>query len=208
MYQKTPYIEALQNGALGAVLRSELPFIHKMLRYTPIKRAQQISKADDVIHERGSLAVKYMRGDNGSTLNVFGQMLEASDDSEKTLLTGDDVREEAKNFIMAGSDTTAVTLTYLVWAVLKDPALQDILEKEVAQMSDDLDLGELEAAPILNSVINETFRLYGAAPSSLPRVVPSQGMEVGGYHIPAGVEVSTQAYTTHRDPSVWTDPLQ
>jgi cytochrome P450 len=95
-----------------------------------------------------------------------------------------------------------------VWAVLKNPELQDMLENEIAQMSDDLNLAELEAAPILNSVINETFRLYSAAPSSLPRVVPSQGMEVGGYHIPGGVEVSTQAYTTHRDPSVWSDPLR
>jgi cytochrome P450 len=174
----------------------------------PIKRAQQISKADDVVYEHGSLALKYMREDDGSTLNVFGQMIEASDKSEKTLLTSDDVREEAKNFIIAGSDTTAVTLTYLVWAVLKDPNLQNMLEQEVAQLSDDLDLAELEAAPILNSVINETFRLYSAAPSSLPRVVPSEGMNVGGYHIPAGVEVSTQAYTTHRDPSVWSDPLR
>jgi cytochrome P450 len=179
-----------------------------MLRYTPIKRAQQISKADDVVYESGSLALKYMRSENGSTLNVFGQMLEASDNSEKTSLTGDDVREEAKNFIIAGSDTTAVTLTYLVWAVLKDPALQNMLEEEVAQLSDNLDPVELEAAPMLNSVINETFRLYSAAPSSLPRVVPSQGMEVGGYSIPGGVEVSTQAYTTHRDPSVWSDPLR
>jgi cytochrome P450 len=208
LLQKTPYIDALQNAALGAVLRSEVPLIHKLLRYTPIKRAQEISKADDVVYEHGSLALKHMRGENGSTLNVFGQMLEASDNSEKTLLTSDDVREEAKNFIIAGSDTTAVTLTYLVWAVLKDSNLQNLLEEEVAQLSDDLDLAELEAAPILNSVINETFRLYSAAPSSLPRNVPSHGMQVGGYHIPGGVDVSTQAYTTHRDPSVWSDPLQ
>lgn len=179
-----------------------------MLRYTPIKRAQQISKADDVVYENGSLALKYMRGENGSTLNVFGQMLEASENSEKTLLTGDDVREEAKNFIIAGSDTTAVSLTYLVWAVLKNPDLQKMLEEEVAQLSEELDLTELEAAPVLNSVINETFRLYSAAPSSLPRVVPSHGMEVGGYHIQGGVDVSTQAYTTHRDASVWPDPLR
>lgn len=182
--------------------------MHKILRFTPIKRAQQISKADDVVHEYGALALQHMRGDNGNTLNVFGQMLESSDSQEKALLTGDDVREEAKNFIIAGSDTTAVTLTYLVWAVLKDPDLQTRLEEETAQLGDELDIAELEAAPILNSVIQETFRLYSAAPSSLPRVVPSQGMVVGGHHIPAGVEVSTQAYTTHRDPSIWSDPLR
>jgi cytochrome P450 len=182
--------------------------VHKILRYTPIKYAQQISKADDVVYEHGALALRHMRDDNGNTLNVFGQMLAASESQEKGLLTSDDVREEAKNFIIAGSDTTAVTLTYLVWAVLKNPDLQTKLEGEMAQLSDELDMAELETAPILNSVIQETFRLYSAAPSSLPRVVPSQGMLVGGHQIPGGVEVSTQAYTTHRDPSIWADPLR
>jgi cytochrome P450 len=182
--------------------------VHKILRYTPVQYAQQISKADDVVYEYGALALQHMRGDNYNTLNVFGQMLAASDSQEKALLTDDDVREEAKNFIIAGSDTTAVTLTYLVWAVLKNPDLQTKLEEEIAQLSDALDIAELETAPILNSVIQETLRIHGAAPSSLPRVVPSQGMVVAGHHIPGGVEVSTQAYTTHRDPSIWSDPLR
>jgi cytochrome P450 len=69
-------------------------------------------------------------------------------------------------------------------------------------------LAELEAAPILNSVLNETLRLYGAAPGALPRIVPSRGLAVGEHHIPAGVEVSTQAYTNHRDPAVFPDPLR
>ncbi|KAH3908839.1 hypothetical protein HBI56_072200 [Parastagonospora nodorum] len=203
----TPYIKAIQMATFGAVLRSGAPLVHKVLRYMPIKRAQEISKADEVIFEHGSIALKHMRGDDGNTMNVFGQMIEASDNSEKSLLTGDDVREEAKNFIVAGSDTTAVTLTYLIWAVLKNPEVQHKLEEELAKLGDELDLTELETAPILNSIILETLRLYSAAPGSLPRDVPSQGMVVSGYHIPAGFEVSTQAYTTHRDPSVWPNPL-
>jgi len=190
------------------MLRTELPLVHKILRYTPIKRVQEITKSAHVIFEHGSLALKHMRSDDGNTMNIFGQMIEASENSEKSLLTGDDIREEAKNFIVAGSDTTAATLTYLVWAVLKNPEIQRKLEEEVAKLGDKFDLAELEAAPILNSVILETLRLYGAAPGSLPRDVPSEGMIVNGYHIPAGFEVSTQAYTTHRDPSIWPDPLR
>ena len=74
--------------------------------------------------------------------------------------------------------------------------------------SDALDMAELENAPLLNSVIEETLRLYGAAPGALPRIVPSQGMTVAGYHLPAGTEVSTQAYTLHRDPRLFQEPLR
>ena len=182
--------------------------MYKLLRYLPIKRAKQIATADDIIYDHGAHAIKNMRSGNGNSLNLFGQMLAASDSEEKMSITDDDIRPEAGNLIVAGSDTTAVTLTYLVWAVLKHPDLQTQLEEEVAQLSDELSMAELEAAPVLNSVIEETLRLYGAAPGALPRVVPTQGMTVGGYDIPAGVEVSTQAYTSHRDPRIWPEPLR
>ncbi|KAH7075574.1 cytochrome P450 [Paraphoma chrysanthemicola] len=204
--QQTPYIDALQSALLGGVLRAEMPIAHTVLRYTPNKRAQQIATADDVVYDYGAYAIRNMRSGNGNALNLFGQMLAASE--EKVSLTDKDVREEAGNLIVAGSDTTAVTLTYLVWAVLKQPELQAMLEEEVGTLSDNLTMAELEAAPIMNSVIEETLRLYGAAPGALPRTVPTQGLSVGGFHLPAGVEVSTQAYTNHRDPLVFPDPLR
>ena len=182
--------------------------MHALLRHLPFKGAKLIATADEIVLDHGALAVRNMRNRQGNTMNLFGQMLAASDDFEKVTLTDRDVQDEAGNLIIAGSDTTAVTLTYLVWAVLKDTALQTRLEDEVAGLSADLDLAELENASLLNSVIEETLRLYGAAPGALPRTVPKQGWNINGYDLPAGIEVSTQAYTLHRDPRVFQDPLR
>ncbi|KAL1795198.1 hypothetical protein ACET3X_007014 [Alternaria dauci] len=204
--KQTPYIDAIQAALLGSILRSELPTVYSILRYMPFKRVRTIVTTDDVVYGYGGRAIQNMRNHNGNTMNLFGQMLAACEASEKVSLTDKDIREEAGNLIVAGSDTTAVTLTYLVWAVLKQPDLQTRLEDEIAQLSDELTPGELEAAPVLNSVIEETLRLYGAAPGALPRIVPKQGTTIGGYHIPGGVVVSTQAYTNHRDPSAFPDP--
>ncbi|KAF9698457.1 hypothetical protein EKO04_003425 [Ascochyta lentis] len=206
--KQTPYIDALQAALLGGVLRSELPLVHTMLRYLPMKAAQKMVTADDVVYDHGAVAIHNMRSSQGSNTNLFGQMLAASDDYEKAALTDKAVRGEAGNLIVAGSDTTAVTLTYLVWAVLKNSALQAHLEVEVAGLSDQLDLTELENSPLLNSVIEETLRLYGAAPGALPRIVPSQGMIVAGHQVPGGTEVSTQAYTLHRDSRIFQEPLR
>lgn len=164
--------------------------------------------ADEVVYEHGAVAIQNMRSGQGNNMNLFGQMLAASDDYEKAALSDTSIRDEAGNLIVAGSDTTAVTLTYLVWAVLKDPALQIRLEEEVAGLSEQLDVVELDNAPLLNGVIEETLRLYGAAPGALPRTVPSQGMTVAGYQLPAGTEVSTQAYTLHRDSRLFQEPLR
>jgi cytochrome P450 len=198
----------LQLALLGGVLRAEFPFVHSLLRYLPLEGVRKMVTADEVVFEHGAVAIQNMRSGQGNNTNLFGQMLAASDDYEKVALTDKSVREEAGNLIVAGSDTTAVTLTYLVWAVLKDPVLQARLEEEVIGFSDALDMAELENAPLLNSVIEETLRLYGAAPGALPRIVPSQGMTLAGHQLPAGTEVSTQAYTLHRDPRLFQEPLR
>ncbi|KAI8934744.1 hypothetical protein NX059_008432 [Plenodomus lindquistii] len=204
--KQTSYIDALQATLLGGIIRSELPLVHALLQYAPIEKVRQIATADVVVFEYGALAIRNMRSGGANMQNLFGQMLAASDNQEKTTLRDEDVRHEAGNLIIAGSDTTAVTLTYLVWAVLKHPDLQRQLEEEIAGLSEELNAGELEAAPLLSSVIEETLRLYGAAPGALPRIVPSQGLTINGYHIPGGVEVSTQSYTNHRDPQIFPEP--
>lgn len=198
----------MQAALLGGVLRCEFPLVHTILRYLPLEGVQKMVTADDVVYDHGAIAIHNMRSGQGNNMNLFGQMLAASDNYEKAALTDKAVREEASNLIVAGSDTTAISLTYLVWAVLKDPALQTRLEEEVAGLSDQLDMAELEDAPLLNGIIEETLRLYGAAPGALPRIVPSQGMIVAGYQLPAGTEVSTQAFTLHRDSRIFQEPLR
>lgn len=195
---------------MAGILKSELPIVFEILRRIPLAGPRKFTTADNVVLEYGGNAIRAMKSASGNVTNLFGQMVAASESEEKAqvALKDEDVNQEAGNLIIAGSDTTAVTLTYLVWAVLKQPELQAQLEGEVGSLSHDLTLAELEAAPLLNSVIEETLRLYGAAPGALPRVVPSQGLTVAGYHIPGGVEVSTQAYTNHRDPQVFSDPLR
>ncbi|OQE12795.1 hypothetical protein PENFLA_c062G09343 [Penicillium flavigenum] len=93
---------------------------------------------------------------------------------------------EAGNLIVAGSDTTAVTLTYLIWVILSHPSLRLQIEKELISLGDDYDEADLESLPVLNATITETLRLYGAAPGSLPRTVPEGGVTLSGFYIPAG----------------------
>ncbi|KAI3532263.1 cytochrome P450 [Colletotrichum filicis] len=64
----------------------------------------------------------------------------------------------------------------------------------------------LEKLPLLNAVIEETLRVYGAVAGNLPRSVPPGGVTLGGFFIPGGIVVETQAYTLHRNPNVFPDP--
>ncbi|KAI0170736.1 cytochrome P450 [Pestalotiopsis sp. NC0098] len=200
------YIDGLQNALLASGLRGELPWIEAVLRVVPLPSVRRILQSDQVVFDHGARAVSNLRQVGGSQ-NLFGQMLAQSDSQEKQDDLSDlSVRLEASNFIVAGSDTTAVTLTYLVWAVLKRPDLQQRLEEEVGKLPSDFTDEDLEKLPLLNSVIEETLRLYGAAPGALPRVVPEGGATLAGHYLPAKTVVTTQAFTLHRDPAIFPDP--
>ncbi|KAL1610837.1 hypothetical protein SLS60_002508 [Paraconiothyrium brasiliense] len=206
--RQTPYITAVQSVLLGSVLRGEAPLLWHVAKYIPFGKLYAITQAEGVVMQHGSRAIHNMRREGGGVQNLFGQM-EAAAEKDDGSITDEEIKREAGNLIVAGSDTTAVTLTYLVWAVLKQPELQRELEAEIGGLSEALQLEELaKDAPLLNSVIEETLRLYGAAPGALPRSVPTEGAVFGGYRVPGGVEVSTQAYTFHRHPDLWADPLR
>lgn len=127
-------------------------------------------------------------------------------DSDKNGLPHDEIKKEAQGYIVAGSDTTAVTLTYLTYAVCGNSRVRDKLVVEVTALTEPIHDNDLRNLPYLNMVISETLRLHTAVPFGLPRTVPSEGFNFNGYFLPGGATVSTQSYSLHRDPRVFPDP--
>lgn len=211
--EKNDYVRAVELTAAQNTLRYELPWLHRLLSWLP--ESLQPPRGPDaqlVLREYGLRAVAGLRskadadGAEART-NLFKGVLDAAEAGEEWL-TEAAVQADAKSMIFAGSETTAVTLTYIVWAVLKRPELRARLEDEVAALDPGFDDAVLEGLPLLNAVIDETMRLYAAVPGQLERVAPPGGATLEGYFIPGGIVVGTQAYTLHRDPEVWPDPLR
>lgn len=57
----------------------------------------------------------------------------------------------------------------------------------------------------LQNIVLETLRMYPAVPLLLPHF-SSEDCKVGGYDIPSGTMVLTNAWAMHRDPELWEDP--
>lgn len=189
----------------GSGINAELPFIGFIARYLPIASLKSMFLPTDYLSTYGRRAITNARATSVSSRNIFAGIIAESEKGSATL-TEEDVVTEAANLIVAGSDTTAVTLTYLVWATLSNPKLQRELEEEVARLDEEYNDAALEKLPLLNATIKETLRLYGAAPGSLPRSVPAGGATLASCFIPEGTTVSTQSYTIHRDGDVFPDP--
>lgn len=132
------------------------------------------------------------------------------------------IASECYDHLAAGFDTSGITLTYLVHELSQRPALQKALRKELLTLSPPLtaaaaadapalpDYKALDALPLLHAIMQETLRRHPAIPGPQPRVTPpstSLGPPGHEFHdIPAGVRVSCQAYSLHRNDAVFPDP--
>ncbi len=170
-------------------------------------------QADLRVQEYGRVAVTNAKSRDISKENVFSRMLAQwdndGDQKKGPVLSEYEVAFEAGGFIVAGSGTTAVSLTYLVWAVLCHPDVQRKLEAEVSVLEPGYTDAQLERLPYLNAVIDEALRLYGAAPGSLPRQAPKGGVTLhGGYFVPEMTTVSSQAFSLHRNEDIYPHALR
>jgi cytochrome P450 len=123
-----------------------------------------------------------------------------------------DAASEMLDHIGAGHETTAFALACTLAAMSARPDLQRELRESLKPLMEEregwklpkLEGEGLETHPLLNAVIKESLRLYTPIPGSQPRVAP-RDIEMLGHVVPAGTEVSAQAWSLHRDPAVWKD---
>lgn len=120
-------------------------------------------------------------------------------------MTIEEIQSDARVFIVAGTDTTSNTLTYLVWSVCHHTEVKAKLMEELNSLPEGYTDEDLQKLPYLANVIEETLRLHPVVPSALPREVPPSGASLAGHWVPGGVTVSCQSYSMHRDPQAFPD---
>lgn len=216
--QKNQYARDLERvGRVGA-LRSVFPWLANANIPLPLFRQAKEAGQNMKLYATESLDRYRHLVDANPDLaqqTLFTKLFKAEKDDT---LPFNEIRDEAVSYIVAGSDTTANTLTFLTWSVSRDAALRKALVDELRTLPADFTESQLRDLPLLNHIIDETLRLYSAAPSSLPRVVPPGGVELAGYWFDEGTTVETQAYSLHRGdafpdpgafiPSRWEEPTK
>jgi cytochrome P450 len=100
------------------------------------------------------------------------------------------------------SDTVAITMTGILYYLMRYPDYQRRLQEEFDQTKDShdgSDVPDLVKLPLFNGIINESLRLHYAGPSGFPRITPPEGIRVGETFIPGNVNVKVPFYAVFRD---------
>lgn len=122
------------------------------------------------------------------------------------------IRSELLNILIAGRDTTASLLSNVWFELSKRPDLWSILRNEIdtTLSGSPPTYEELKDLRYLHAIIRESLRLYPILPLNARIALVDTKLPVGGgpngtspVFVPKGQIVSWNAYTMHRDKSVY-----
>ncbi|XP_046443689.1 cytochrome P450 3A16-like [Daphnia pulex] len=110
-------------------------------------------------------------------------------------------------FLLAGFDTTATTLTNIIFLLALNPEIQNRLHQEITnklKISGEVNHDILIDFPYIDQVINEVLRVY----PPVPRVERECNKDVtyNGIEIKKGTMITVPSFALHYDPDSYPDP--
>jgi cytochrome P450 len=145
------------------------------------------------------------RKDERDSGDLLSMLMQARDE-DGGRMNDKQLRDEVMTFLLAGHETTALTLSWTWHLLAQHAAVEDQLQAELERVLGGRapEFSDLQALAFTERVIKESMRLYPPA-WSLARTVVS-GFELRGYQIPAGANVVMSQWIMHRDPRYFADP--
>jgi cytochrome P450 len=156
---------------------------------------------DDIVAER--------RGTHGNP-----ETDEGPDDLLSILLRAQDrgeqsdaqIRDEVMTMLLAGHDTTALTLTYTWYLLSQHPESERRVHEEIGDVLDGdrptmADVGDLD---YVERVVDEAMRLYPPVYTMFREA--KADVELGGYRIPEGAAIMLSQWAMHRSERYWDRP--
>jgi cytochrome P450 len=144
-------------------------------------------------------------GQSSGRMDLLGTLLTARRE-DGSPFTDTEIGDELATFMLAGHETSAVTLAWSLALLSAYPAARDQLEHEVDTVlgGREPEAADIDRLPWTTAVIAETLRLYPPAWTIERDSIADDN--VAGVRVPAGSTVAVPPYLIHRHPEFWPDP--
>lgn len=180
------------------------PIINKWVNIIPYFAKMQKSGdtwEDIVWHNAMQRRRRYEAGEK---LDDFFSALMDDKASKPHELEWGEVSAEINIMMNAGSVTTAIAITNVMYQLLKNPQTLEKLREEIDSVYDSEDevvasYDKVKHLPYLRACLDESLRIFPPTSHGLPRETPPEGMEILGQWVPGNTSVSMSAYVAHRD---------
>jgi len=158
-------------------------------------------KLDEIVYG----LIRKQRADGGGSKGLLSALLQVRDESGRPMAE-QQVRDEVMTLLLAGHETTAVTLSWTWYLLAQHPEVEQKLWAELRAVLNGRSPGPADVArlPYTGRVIKEAIRLYPPIWAMVRN--PVKDCEIGGYRVPAGSAIIMSQWVMHRDPRFYDEP--
>jgi len=138
--------------------------------------------------------------------DLLDLLLAGEDPETRRQMNTGELRDNLLTFIVAGHETTALTLSWALYLCAFAPAEQENAAEEARRVLGDraATADDVSALPRVRRIVDETLRLY--PPAALVSRTARAADELGGREIRPGDTVMIPIYALHRNRLLWEDP--
>ncbi|XP_075970996.1 cytochrome P450 4d2-like [Anticarsia gemmatalis] len=157
-----------------------------------------------ITNKRNELAARQNieAGDEDHLKTILELMIESSDYSDTML------KEEIGVLFTAGTDTSALTMSFICVLLARYPNVQEKVYEELKTVFGNskraVEIEDLPHLTYLEAVIKESLRLYPPAPFLLRKVVEDTTLP-SGHTLPKDTSIIINIHAMHRNPAFWGD---
>ena len=197
------HIAILNEHALR-LLRSPWLFLLPRRFPTPFTRVQygSLRALNEIV--RG--IIQSRRRQPAAHDDLLSMLLSATEEGTGRGMTDDQLKDEVMTIFVAGHETTANAMAWLLYLVSQHPEIEARLWAEVDQRwpAGALTAAGLGAFPYVQQVIEESLRVYPTIWSIGRRCTTED--ELGGFRIPVGMNVVIPIFHFHHSERFWSRP--
>ena len=128
-------------------------------------------------------------------------------DEQGQAMTDAELHDEIVTLLLAGHETTASALVWLLYWIHYLPEVQQKLQAELAALGPQADPMAIAQLPYLTAVCQEALRIYPITPTTFARVL-REPITLAGYDFAAGTALLPATYIIHQRPDLYPQPRE
>lgn len=179
-----------------------LLFPMSLVQRLPLRSAQILRAGTHQVRAYCAKALHQRKGDEDVKEDIVSKLL-----GSKVLEDEQSLIDHMLTMLLAGHDTSTVSITWACYFLCKNPAIQEQLRQEIrCRLPSPKTTGSTydpasTRLPLLEAVLNETWRLM--PPVSMIRREAIQDTELLGHRFAAGTHIVICPYVLNRAPEIW-----
>ncbi|KAJ1720335.1 hypothetical protein LPJ53_005029 [Coemansia erecta] len=146
--------------------------------------------------------------------DILQALIDGEDPDSKIKMTPLQITAENIGFLIAGTDTTSLTLSWTIHYLMLYPRVYNKAVTEVRTAfppaaDHTISYAEAKASlPYVEACIYESMRIQAVSGVPLPRIVPKGGATFQGYFLPEGTQIGVNIAGANHHKDTWESPRE